>query len=273
MGRLATRRATEPLRALLARDFVGFEDTSPAFGTWLMPASGTATVIVNLGTPLSRLPMAFVAGLEDAWSLTERRTGTVCLDLKFTPLGAFQLLGTPMEELSGRVVDLADVVGPAASGLVQRLGELPTWDERFDLVERFLLDRAVGGPRPSPPVAVAVERLTSAAGQVSIAELVADSGWSHRHFIARFRREVGLAPKTLARVLRFDRLLSDLGREGGEWADVAARGGYADQSHLIREFRQLAGTTPTEYLGRDLGGGHVVGDAVNSVQDLPRRRR
>ena len=70
-------------------------------------------------------------------------------------------------------------------------------------------------------------------------------GWSRRHFAARWRRDVGMGPKAVARILRFQRALRLL-REGRPLADVAYDCGFADQPHLNREFRALGGSTPGE---------------------------
>ena len=69
----------------------------------------------------------------------------------------------------------------------------------------------------------------------------------YKHLITRFRQQVGLPPKTVARLIRFGRVLRSLNR-GRPWERIAADSGYADQPHLIREFRTFTGTTPTDYL-------------------------
>ncbi len=83
----------------------------------------------------------------------------------------------------------------------------------------------------------------------------------------KFREQVGLTPKTAARVLRFRSLCRRLDAEPVRWAEIAYDCGYADQSHLIREFRKLAGTTPTDFLARRIPGGGVIADEVTFVQD------
>jgi transcriptional regulator GlxA family with amidase domain len=76
--------------------------------------------------------------------------------------------------------------------------------------------------------------------------LIEKSGWSHRHVTSRFRSQVGVTPKVAAGVIRFERAAAAVPAEA-PLADVAARYGYADQSHLTREFVRLAGRTPHGY--------------------------
>ena len=85
-----------------------------------------------------------------------------------------------------------------------------------------------------------------------IGRLAAEVGWSHKHLITRFRQQVGLGPKTAARLIRFDGVWRRLDQAGDrpDWGLVAAEAGYADQAHLVREFRQFTGTTPTGFLAQ-----------------------
>ena len=91
------------------------------------------------------------------------------------------------------------------------------------------------------------ERLLESDGAAPIGALAAELGWSRRHFAVRFRDELGMPPKALARLLRFERAVKRL-RAGDELADLALDAGYYDQAHFNRDFRAFAGTTPTEYL-------------------------
>jgi AraC-like DNA-binding protein len=81
----------------------------------------------------------------------------------------------------------------------------------------------------------------------AVGQIADELGCSRRHLSDRFGTELGLPPKALGRVLRFQRAVGLL-RGGGELADVAYTCGYADQPHFNRDFRALAGVTPTEFL-------------------------
>jgi len=90
-------------------------------------------------------------------------------------------------------------------------------------------------------------------GAAPISRIADEVGWSRRHLIARFRQQVGLTPKIGARLVRLDAVWRHIEKRGPlDWGQVAADAGYADQAHLIRDFRQFTGTTPAEFLARTL---------------------
>jgi AraC-like DNA-binding protein len=91
--------------------------------------------------------------------------------------------------------------------------------------------------------------LTASAGRLRISALADEIGWTRQHLNARFRDQIGLTPKTVARVARLHHAASLLaGPSPPPWSEVAVRCGYADQPHLNRDFRALTGCTPTDYL-------------------------
>lgn len=99
-----------------------------------------------------------------------------------------------------------------------------------------------------------------AAGRVG--DLVGELGWSHRRLIARYRDVVGLPPKLVARIVRFERLTAQLATApAADWADMVTTCGYFDQAHLAREVRELADVTPTE----------LRAQTANFVQDVGAR--
>ncbi len=183
-------------------------------------------------------------GAHGASSVVEGDCAPSYLEVWLTPLGAYTLLGLPMDELSDQLVDLVDVLGGTGRRLAQQLREASSWRQRFALMDQFLLRRLDRGPRPSPEVGWAWERLVATGGAVPIGRIADEVGWSHRHLIARFRQQVGLRPKTAARLVRFDGVWQRIDeRRPLDWGQVAADAGYADQAHLVRDFRQFTGTT------------------------------
>lgn len=203
---------------------------------------------------------SFVAGLTEGPVTVEHGGAARCLQVDLTPLGARRLLGLPMSEIANRSVPLEEVLGPGAHELVERLAQAPDWAARFALVDRALTTRLAASRPVDPATAWALARMVDAGGSVPIGRLARELGWSHRRLIARFRADVGLAPKAVARIVRFERLTDLLRREPGVgWARAAAGCGFFDQAHLAREVRVLADLTPTALLA----------ESVNSVQDPP----
>jgi AraC-like DNA-binding protein len=228
---------------------VGFTETT-APRHLVLPATSSVPIVVKL-VDWPRRPPAFVIGAHDSFRVLEGACAPSYLEVLLAPLGAYRLLGLPMDELSGRIVDLVDVVGADGRRLTDQLRETPTWRQRFALVDRFLLRRLEEGPKPSPEVGWAWRRLVASCGAVPIGRLASEVGWSHKHLIAKFRQQVGLRPKTAARLLRFDGVWRRLDRRQPlDWGQVAREAGYADQAHLIRDFHQCPGTTPTAFAAR-----------------------
>jgi AraC-like DNA-binding protein len=181
------------------------------------------------------------------------------IQLGLSPLGSRALLGLPAAELVGIDVHGHDVLGGFAIEVRERLQAATTWDDRFAILERALLSRVrdaderagIGGE-----VRHAWHRLLRSGGTTPVADLAAETGWSERHLRARFRAEIGLAPKAAARVIRFDRARRILQRRAvrGEplrLAELAATCGYFDQPHLDREFGSLAGCPPTTWVATE----------------------
>lgn len=178
------------------------------------------------------------------------------IQLALTPSGARALLGLPAAALAGEIVAAEDLPPALVSAaLSDRLGALPDWPSRFvalcDLVTG-LLARADEGGGVSAELDEAWRILARTAGGIRVDDLAGHLGWGRRRLLERFRTEYGVGPKEAARLFRFDRARS-LADRGVPLAEVAATCGYADQSHLTREWVAMAGRTP-----RDLRAGAYV---------------
>jgi AraC-like DNA-binding protein len=259
------------LAPLLYRPLLGFEQRGGGFSRLLEPPRPALTLMVDVEGSIRadgvQLPDAWIAGLSDRYAIVEFGDTYASLDLELTPLGAYRLLGRPVSDLEGATASLPDLFGAAGRRLAERLRESSSWGERFDHVESFLLARAAIGPEPSPVVAWAYWRLWQSDGRMRVRELAAEAGCSRRHLSAAFHEQVGLSPKMTARLMRFQAVRRMIERQPVRWAEIAFDAGYADQAHLSRDFRDLAGTTPSDFASRLVPGGGVVGDDLPFVQD------
>jgi len=175
--------------------------------------------------------------------------------VRFHPGAALRIFDTPLAQLTDRRVPLELLWGRAAEALADALERADT-AAGASRAERVLAERLGPGiSRPAGDEALAeraVALLRRARGSVGVREVAAALGVGERRLQRAFDRSVGLSPKVLGRVLRFRQAIRrlDQARNGRlfSWASLAAAAGYADQAHLIREFKALAGVTPAAWL-------------------------
>jgi AraC-like DNA-binding protein len=153
------------------------------------------------------------------------------------------LFGAPAAELGDRAVSLKDLWGGAAAGLPEELAEAGE-ALRIDRLEALLLRRL--SPQAASPLDVPglVRAIVRTRGRIRIDQLAADAGVSRQHLTRSFRESVGVSPKLFARLARFRAGLAFAVRGAADWAQAAIELGYADQSHMIAEFREFCGLTP-----------------------------
>jgi AraC-like DNA-binding protein len=167
------------------------------------------------------------------------------------PLGCRALFGRPAAEIAHRDVELTDLLGDRlVSRVRERLHEARDWPSRFGVLDALLTSGLPENIGVKPELAYAANRLFR--GDVPVARVAGEIGWSGKYLTDRFKAEVGLRPKEAARVARFDRARRAL-RPDARLADIAAGHGFADQSHLVREFRAFAGCAPTRWLADEFG--------------------
>lgn len=173
------------------------------------------------------------------------------IGVHFKPGGAFPFLGLPAGELADTHSDLETLWGPSAGGLRERLWEARTSAERFQLLQEALLSRLHHGVEPHYAVAAALEMFGKNQAGPRVREAAKYLGLSQRRFIQVFKAEVGLTPKLFSRIQRFQQTRAFLQQNPSpNWAALALDLGYFDQSHLIREFLEFSGLSPTDYLNR-----------------------
>lgn len=219
--------------------------------TFLLCLDGKVEVLANADP--SKPPGTFVAmigGLHDGPAVIAQGEAQTGLQLRLTWRGARALLGVRAGELAGDVVDLAALLGRRTGTLLDRLASASGWRERFALLDTELSALATRDVRGvAPEVGYTWDRLDESGGNVRIAELAREVGWSRRHLAEKFRAETGLSPKAAARVIRFERACDRLrGPRRPPLAQVATDAGYVDQAHFSRDFRDLAGITATTWL-------------------------
>jgi AraC-like DNA-binding protein len=174
-----------------------------------------------------------VAGPDTTAFESALAAGEAIVGLRFPPGVAPAALGVPADELRDNRVPLAALwPSTRAREAAERVAADPG-----PVLEELALGRLAEAGGPDPAVAPVVARLRAGA---PVATIAGDVGLSERQLHRRSLAAFGYGPKTLARILRLDRALA-LARSGTPLAAVAAEAGYADQAHLSRDTKALAG--------------------------------
>lgn len=174
------------------------------------------------------------------------------LGVRMHPTGAWAILGHSLHQLADRTSDLHVLLGRAAGELAERCAGTSSGVDRVRVTVAWLRGRLAGDAAPAhPAVRWIAGRIAESGGRESITGLRTATGLSDGRLVALFREQVGVTPKRLARIHRFDRALGLLTCSVGPLARIAAEAGYYDQPHMNAEFRELAGRTPRELLAAD----------------------
>ncbi len=235
--------------------------------------NGVVELIVNLGDPHKVLERddysretlyrhCWVAGIQNRHLVIEAVRDTDLLGIRFHPGGAYPFLGLPLSELTDRVVEFDLIDRALVDELRGRLLESRDDAHRIAQVERVLLARLDSHWFGHRAVQFVCDQIRAAQGCVRIGDLVERSGLSHRRLMGHFERDVGMTPKALAQIHKFQSVLRRVaGETRPDWSHIALECGYYDQPHLIHDFKRLSGLTPGEYLATRLEDiNHAVAD-------------
>lgn len=227
----------------------------------VMP-NGAVELMVNFGPPqhvvahgerelADTYKDAWLAGMQDRRLVHASPNGADHISVRFKPGGAHAFFDLSMDETSNQVIELDLLVGPDATSLRDRLGGVAADRVRVRILEAWLLERRCVHPAYET-VRRAAELLgDGGAFRTSVGEVCERLGLSNKHLVHQFRRIVGLPPKVIGRIERFQGVIDACrGCSRVDWKELACAFGYADQSHLIREFRRLGCVTPEEFLAR-----------------------
>jgi AraC-like DNA-binding protein len=222
---------------------------------------GCAEIVLNLADPFRRFgagrsetqPRSMVVGQITEAVVIAPTGGVDIVGIRLQPWGALSVLPVPAVELRDVLVPLDALAASMERDLPDELREQSSTAARATTVFRYLSRLARHrSPGPRDRARAIVSEATRHAGTLTVRALAARLGLGQRQVERELDRHVGLRPKMLLRIARFQRALA-IARadETLTWSAVAARGGFFDQAHLTHEFRRFAGCTPAQYLGRD----------------------
>lgn len=186
-----------------------------------------------------------IGGARSRFYVKELSGNVVTVGAVLRPGASLALFGVSADELAEQHTALHDLWGGAADSLHAQLCDVCDPHARLRLLVDALYQRCAGAKVPSRQLQLIVACLSR---DSRIRALAHSSGVSHKSFIHHFRQATGLAPKQFARMMRFRQVLDALSANPAQaLVDVALQCGFSDQAHLTREFRAIAGVTPSEY--------------------------
>lgn len=194
--------------------------------------------------------------VQKAWISGERTRyivigtdNTHMIGIRFKPGGAYPFFGFPISELSEWVTELDLIWGRLIYNIRDQLLEIESPNAKIRRFEEFLLEQVQRSLEPNRAIAFAVHRLQHSPQFLAIRDLANQIGITQKHLISQFEKIVGLRPKSFARVVKFQKVLSLVEtKKQVEWASIAAECGYYDQAHFIKEFHTFSGLNPSAYL-------------------------
>jgi len=165
--------------------------------------------------------------------------------VRLRPGVAYLLARTPICQIVNRREPLARFLGDCADELAKQMAKTTSSDARFDLLEAFCLEQ-LAGKAVHECVGMALRLLEESAGAMQIREVARRCAVSQRQLERLLRAWVGMSPKRLARIARFQTVLGRAERKP-QWTHVAAEQNYVDQAHMIREFSGFTGASPARF--------------------------
>lgn len=201
---------------------------------------------------------SWIAGMQEDYIIIEALRESDLLGIRFRPGGAHAFLRFPASEITNRVIECNLIFGTLISELREQLLEAKGFERRICLIEDFMLKR-IDLDATDPLIDYALRELRR--NERQIRQLSREIGLSNKHLISRFRDAIGISPKLLQRIFRFQSVINLVKNHSSiTWTEVAHQCGYFDQAHLIREFRLFTDSSPSNYLQQrdDYDEHHII---------------
>jgi AraC-like DNA-binding protein len=193
--------------------------------------------------------MYFVGNRDSSTRLRTSPRNTTFITMEFTPQGAFSIFGVPMSETCNRLCEADAVFGRWSRETCERIDALPSMPQKVAFIQDQLLGLPRVHERRNGTIDACVSAIRLADGRIAIRDLQRETGYSWRYIDRLFKEYVGLPPKVLAGIFRFQRFYrkwattDSFDRLKEELYDF-----YYDQAHFSREFRRMTGHAPQQFV-------------------------
>lgn len=246
--------------------FIYFEGFNPVHSMDRFLPDGNAEFIIDLTdnpkhiydneslTELQSCRHAWVSGVRTQPITIPSGRDSRLLIIAFKKGKAHPFYDFPMSELANLVVDAGIVFGNKLHELREHLLNTLSVPQMFVLVEHFLLQQAgdsLHANTQAKCIEYAVSNIVNQPNIQGFQNLSSQIGYSQKHFIDLFKKQVGVPPKQFLKIMRFQKAIQEIeNTKSIQWSDIATESGFYDQAHFINDFKGFSGFTPSEYIRR-----------------------
>lgn len=225
------------------------ERVIPTGSIQLMFHYKTPFVVFGADNTCTNQARSLVSGLAQTYADVAAVDCSGVLAVTFHPWGACQILPFSLAELEDTNIRLQDVFGTVITILENQLNKATCTLQRVRLIEKFLMNNLIGSkPQDVNFVKQSLTHILQAQGRLTTYDLENKLSMSGRNLERKFAALVGKTPKQYSKIIRFQSVVRELAKNTSvEWAQLAYAYGFADQSHLIKEFKSISGLTPVLY--------------------------
>lgn len=195
---------------------------------------------------------AALIGISDVPSIvdTQKEGYSASLTVEFKPWGAYRFFDFSLNEIKNTVCAFTDVLGKDAHEMEEQINSVGQVDLKIAIIQKFLI-RKLRQENADAIFDHCVQKIVSSNGKVTIRQLEKDTGFSSRWLSCKFNEKLGISPKNIASIIRFQQMYTVLTRKEPKFHDKAYYDLYFDQSHFIKDFKRFTGLTPKKFLFLD----------------------
>lgn len=189
-------------------------------------------------------PTNFVGGLHNkAYTVRSEAPGQYCISVAFKPHAPRHFINMPLHEFRNALVTITDVWGDDANALLEALDKAVDIQQKIKIIEDFLITRF--SLYDVSRIDQALDYIEATRGFISVQDIASKVGLSEPHFRKRFKEDIGLSPAQYCKIKRMHASMELLEQEPGRsLTELTYLLGYFDQSHFIKDFKSIAGSSP-----------------------------
>jgi AraC-like DNA-binding protein len=179
------------------------------------------------------------------------------LKVVFKPGALYRLLGIPLSAFHGQYIDAELIIPGDVKAINEQLLNAQSYPEMIQVIEQYLTRKIRGVKFDKHPLDKINEFISSQSSNFSLSRVAGQACLSTRQLERKFMERIGVGPQSYYRIIRFNRAFKmKENQPGSSWFNIAIDCGYCDLQHLIKDFKQFSGTTPTALLNEEVNAVH-----------------